>query len=64
MADPDRNADRIQDLRSDVDEVRETLSEEIDEAKTLAARWGFRVMMAHFGVGLTIIAGLILALVS
>lgn len=64
MADPGRNADRIAGLREDLDDMRSTLREEIASAKTLAARWGFRLMIAHFGVGATIICGLILALVT
>lgn len=64
MADSDRNADRIASVREDLDSMRETLRDEITSAKTLAARWGFRLFMAHIGVGLSIIAGLILALVT
>jgi CHASE3 domain sensor protein len=64
VADPSRNADRISNLRTDLDDMRGTLREEIQTAKKTAARWGFRVFMAHLGVGGTIVAGLVLALLT
>jgi hypothetical protein len=64
MADPDRNADRIATLREDVGDLRSTLREEIQSARTVVLRWGFRVVMAHVGLGCTIIAGLILAILT
>jgi hypothetical protein len=64
VADPTRNADRIGALREDLDDLRGTLRDEIQSAKSTATVWGFRLLMAHIGVGGTIIAGLVLALVS
>lgn len=64
MADPERNANRIAGLRDDLDDMHSTLRDEIRSAKGLAARWGFRVVVAHFGVGATIITGLVLALLK
>lgn len=64
MADPEQNAERIAGLREDLGDLRTTLRDEIRAAKSLAARWGFRLLVAHFGVGASIIAGLVLALLS
>ena len=64
MADPIRNADRIGELRDDLDDLRGTLSSEIDGLKAVVTKWAFRVLMAHLGAMLSLVAGLALALLT
>lgn len=64
MADPEQNADRIAMLREDLGGVRETLRSEIQSAKRTVVTWAVRLLVAHIGLTTTIIAGLILALVT